>query len=733
MPHRLSSKLTLGLVLALLLGVALVLVGCEQNTPAATTAAQQPAATQACPTCPEAQPCPTAAACPTCPEPGPVTETPTTAACPFQEEWAASPHADAEAEAFRHWDEEDPKEVPVDCAKCHAGSGFQDFVGADGSAAGVVDKGQPVDTVIDCNTCHNQAASNWNLVTFPSGISLTVEGPDGRCLECHQGRGSTTQVNAGIERAGVADEDTSSEDLRFTNIHYYAAAATMYGTWAKGGYEYEGKTYEAKYDHVEGFDSCTDCHSPHTLELRVEACAGCHQGVSDVESLRDIRMAGSTVDFNGNGDVEEGIAKEIEGLQGMLLQAIQAYAKDVNGKPIAYSPDAYPYFLADANDNGAVDEGEEGYAGWTPRLLKAAYNYQMSIKDPGQFAHGGKYIVELLYDSIENLNTKLATPVDLSKANRTDVGHFAGDGEAWRHWDEDGHVEAGCARCHSGAGLPVFIENGANIAAPATNGMWCSTCHDDLTSFSRYQVESVTFPSGKTAALDNPDSNLCLQCHQGRESTVSVNRAIGTTEADTVSENLRFRNVHYFAAGATLFGGDVQGAYQFEGKEYVGQFKHVAAFDTCIECHSTHNLGVQAEACSGCHAGAEELTDIRMTPTDFDGDGDTTEGIAGEISTMQEALYTAMQAYAKDTAGTALIYSPSRYPYFFADANANNEIDEGEGSYATWTPALLRGAYNYQYSQKDPGTFAHNAKYILQTLYDSVEALGGDVAGMTRP
>ena len=55
---------------------------------------------------------------------------------------------------------------------------------------------------------------------------------------------------------------------------------------------------------------------------------------------------------------------------------------------------------------------------WTPRLLKAAYNYQTSIKDPGAFAHGGKYIIELLYDSIEDLNTKLAEPVDMTALNR---------------------------------------------------------------------------------------------------------------------------------------------------------------------------------------------------------------------------------------------------------------------------------------------------------------------------
>jgi hypothetical protein len=45
----------------------------------------------------------------------------------------------------------------------------------------------------------------------------------------------------------------------------------------------------------------------------------------------------------------------------------------------------------------------------------------------------------------------------------------------------------------------------------------------------------------------------------------------------------------------------------------------------------------------------------------------------------------------------------------------------------------LRAAYNYQYVQKDPGAFTHNAPYILQVLYDSIEDVGGDMSAMLRP
>jgi hypothetical protein len=127
-----------------------------------------------------------------------------------------------------------------------------------------------------------------------------------------------------------------------------------------------------------------------------------------------------------------------------------------------------------------------------------------------------------------------------------------------------------------------------------------------------------------------------------------------------------------------------------------------------------------------------------MATEDYDGDGDTTEGLADEVETMREALYEAMQDYATEVTGAeAIVYDSHAYPYFFIDTNANGKPDEDEAAYpnryATWTPRLLRAAYNYQYAAKDPGAFAHNGKYILQVLYDALEDMGVDVSGMVRP
>ncbi len=704
-----------------------------------------------CPDCPAATPCPECPDCPTvdCPEPAPAeVECPLCpepgAAFPFQDKWAVSPHADAEAPAFTHWNAEQPPVVPALCAKCHTEGGFQEFLGLDGSETRVVANDQPAGTVVSCATCHNEAALDWNTVVFPSGAEITGLGPEARCMECHQGRESGASVDMSIFEAGLEDDDTVSDLLGFTSIHYAASAATLYGTHAQGGYEYDGKSYDAKFDHVAGFETCVGCHDTHTLALRFEACATCHVGVASVEEIRDIRAQGSLVDYDGDGDTQEGVYYELQGLREMLYEAIQAYAGEVSGQPLAYASDSYPYFFADTNASGTLDgdeaNPENGYSAWTARLARAAYNYQTSIQDPGAYAHGGKYIIQLLYDSIEDLNEALSSPIDLSAARRIDHRHFAGSEPAFRNWDEEGSVPRYCAKCHTAVGLPFFLAEGVHISQRPTNGHTCSTCHSDLTTFTIYEVPAVTFPRGAVIDSGNLSGNLCLNCHQGLSSIATVNAAIVGLDLDTVSEDLEFINIHNLVAGATLYGTEVQGAYEYAEKEYASRLRHVESFNTCTQCHDYHRQEVEVVECGTCHEGVaalEDLVHIRTDPTDYDGDGDTAEGIAGEITTIRDALYEAIQTYAAEVAGAPLAYDAKTSPYFFADVNGSGQLDAEEAAaasgYAAWTPRLLRAAYNFHYSMKDPGAFAHNAEYVIQVLYDSLEDVGGDVSGLVRP
>ena len=667
---------------------------------------------------------------------------------PFMEKWAASGHADRKAAAFNDWNEAEPKEVPVTCAKCHSTPGYRDFLGVDGSPAEKVDKPAPPGTVIECMACHNEVTVKMNSVVMPSGVKITGLGKEARCLQCHQGRESKLSVDQAIEKIKLADSDTVSKEPGFIDIHWFAAAVTQYGTVAKGGYEYSGKSYDAKFAHVDQFSTCLGCHDAHTLKVRVEECGACHAGIKSVEDLKKIRMQDSLADYDGDGDVKEGLAAEINGLQEILYRAIQTYATEKSKTPIAYDAANSPYFFIDTDQNGKADadeaKRENKYNAWTARLLKAAYNYQVSVKDPGAFAHGGKYIIQLLSDSIADVNAALPTPIDVKATHRDSAAHFAGGAEAFRHWDKEGEVPGFCSKCHSAGGLRLFLKEGVTISQPPADGFKCTTCHADLQKFTRVKVAKVKFPSGAEIDSKDADTNICMSCHQGRESTLSVNNASKGLDADTVAEKLRFLNVHYFAVGATRFGTEAKGAYEYEGKTYVGFFSHVEDYVNCTSCHDAHGLNVELEKCAACHAEAGETKDfrkIRMDPEDYDGDGKTDEGIAEEIETLQAALYGAIQEYAKTVVKTAIVYDAHNAPYFFTDLNNNGQAEpeelKSDNGYKAWTPRLLRAAYNYQYGSKDPGGFAHNSKYIMQILHDSLSDLGTRVsvnmAKMVRP
>jgi hypothetical protein len=669
--------------------------------------------------------------------------------------WRTSGHADSEAEAFVHWDED--AEISTRCAKCHSTEGYNEFIST-GGVSTPVPAGSGIENNISCEACHTNPelgiVHDHTSVTFPSGAVVEELGPEAMCMECHQGRESGKSVEEDIADAGV-DDDTVSPDLGFINIHYYAAATSQFGKVVNGGYEYAGMTYDARFSHITGYNACITCHNPHSLQVDLFRCNTCHTGITNP---KDIRYYGSFVDYDGDGDMEEGIYYEIEDMKSKLYAAIQRYARNTVHAPIVYDSHTHPYFFFDANDNGAADPDEESYSSFTPRLLRAAYNYQVAQKDPNAFAHGGKYVIQLLYDSIQDLNSKFVVPIDMTGAHRGDEGHFDGSSEAWRHWDEDEYeVSSSCAKCHSADGLAYYLENGTNITTHAANGMLCTTCHTSPPAVR--SSPTVTFPSGVVKDLGD-SSNLCMNCHQGRESMDSVLSKINTTDPPW-----SFTNVHYFPAAAIFYGSEVRGGFQFKNKTYAGRKyypNHMGLFDTCVECHmgtnsphkpyditgEMHNVHKpNPEDCVYCHGqdvsqpnpGSDpamfEFSGIRPASTpDLDGDGNKNESLESEIKGLEDALYAELQVFGFNI-GTPIVYDPDSYPYFLNDLNGNGMVDEDEADrsngYSFTNARMLKAAYNLHVSKKEPHGFIHNSRYIAQILVDSIEHLGGSVANFT--
>ena len=642
--------------------------------------------------------------------------------------WLTSPHADHTAIAFNDWNDANPPVVPTSCAKCHSTSGYKDFLGADGSAVGVVNVAPKVGEVVECDACHNDAAAALTSVTFPSGLTVSGLGKEARCMVCHQGRESTVSVEAKITAAAVADADTVSAAITFSNIHYFAAGASLYGREAAGAYLYaepggaavdvvlptlsQRKAYDRKFTHVASKDTCIECHDPHTQKVKVSECATCHvdaagNPVADYADLKDIRMAGTVNDFDGDGNTAEGVAKEIEGQQIILYAAIQDYATKVAGTAIEYKGDSYPYFF--------VAGTTTRYASWTARLLRAAYNYQYSVKDPGAFAHNGKFIVEFLYDSIEDLNAKLSTlpapsPVpNFANLHRNDPGHFDSSAEAYRDWDVDSDhlVNPSCSRCHSIEGFKFVVKYGIEQTIPANliSGMSCESCHAEGTNFAPQaqnpnadkkperlyvasvaftypttatstQIAGVTIKNGAKGTAAQDDSFICMTCHRARSSMLTVEA--GDVGALTTNFTLSTPSSHYFPAGGILYGSKAAVAWQYSGKTYVQRYDHdlgytqpyaeasglptvpTAAKAQCSYCHmqdGSHKFEVEVGAgttCVLCHpaTAVDQLTPFGRAEDNWD--NDTATKPKAETAVFAARLHTAIQNYAKaaKTAGT---------------------------------------------------------------------------------
>lgn len=322
-------------------------------------------------------------------------------------DWYRSAHADAASEAFRHWDEEE--EIRPACAVCHSGEGFRSFHGLDGSAPGLPEAPVNVGGVVDCGTCHNAGLANVTEVVFPSGVAHPVTGVEAACMTCHQGRSAGSTVSEAV--AGM-DEDLPNGDLRFINPHYATAAATWLGGYGGAGYQYAGREYSNRFFHARPISSCVSCHEPHTLEVDFEPCQTCHQA----NSIEEIRIARQS--YDGSGDLSVGIRSDIQANAALLLDTVEAYGARIAGVPIIYDGNRYPYFFADANGDGIVDDRDGqpvAYSSWTPRMLIAAYNWKLVTADPGAFAHNPYYALELLYDSIEDLSGPLG--IDMGSLN----------------------------------------------------------------------------------------------------------------------------------------------------------------------------------------------------------------------------------------------------------------------------------------------------------------------------
>lgn len=314
-------------------------------------------------------------------------------------QWARSGHSDFQSESFAHWNEEGT--IPPVCSTCHSGAGFRSLYGFDGSDPGLPQSPIPVGGVVDCDTCHNPGLAAVGAIRLPTGEQHPVSGYEAACMTCHQGRASGATV---AEAVGGTPEDEVNGELRFINPHYSIAAASLLGGTGSLGYQYPGKSYEPRFLHARPVSTCVSCHEPHNLTVAEETCLTCHQ-TGDSEAIRISRQS-----YDGSGNLQQGIHEDIVANRQRLFALMVDYSRDVAGTQLLYDGGRFPYFFADLNADGVADQVDGApvaYAGWTPRLLKAAYNWKFVGADGGIHVHNPHYALQLLYDSAEDLSAAL--------------------------------------------------------------------------------------------------------------------------------------------------------------------------------------------------------------------------------------------------------------------------------------------------------------------------------------
>ena len=690
-------------------------------------------------------------------------------------QWASSGHGDMTATPWRRFD---PGPVSTSCAQCHSAAGFLDF-----AVDAVVTEANPPSLGLECAACHTGSPSSYynptfgalEPVQFPVDVAeceadlaecdlmgnpipnLSLFGSSNMCLVCHQGRESGQDVQNRI------DFDSGEGPYSFLNIHYYAAAATLFGTESNAGYEYDEEYIprDTFPSHPDDFSTCEGCHMTnaengenHTWIPDLATCQSCHGGNS----------------FQTLGGTPSQSYTNIQALQPELYAAIQAYADDVcivpadpSAEPPTPERDCGPivYDGAWCNDNGEPCTRSNSYRDFDAKLLSAAYNYQVAEKDPNGFVHNGSYIQQILYDSIDDLGGTPSVAVigrgdltldgsAIATASKTQQWQISGHGdtgsEVFRHWDEDLMVSASCTKCHNTNGFGEFAMGQMTTSQLPLSAVGCTSCHNQFNLFANAEtrwddlatnpaLEPVVFPSGETATFNN-SSNICMACHQGRSSGDDVDDATSNGANDPLYDSYDFTDIHYYAAGATFFGGDVRGGYQYEGATYRGenpwgvhtQLNGAMGLVDCVGCHMNaditqekkHTFLPKVADCSTCHPGSTFPTLANSPSNNFD-----------DIEVLTTELLAAIEAYA-DGGGLPKVspvqYDASAYPYWFKAGVPAIYPNR----YLDFDFDMLTAAYNYQVALKDPAGYIHNGVYIKQILFDSIDVMGG-TPSITRP
>jgi len=285
---------------------------------------------------------------------------------------------------------------------------------------------------------------------------------------------------------------------------------------------------------------------------------------------------------------------------------------------------------------------------------------------------------------------------------------------------EDAALRASCAKCHNGLYSDNFLNDPEHFQAPSANltesaPVTCAVCHDphgndNPANLRNASVTDRALPGGVLVEAAGA-GRLCLACHNGRRSS---------TDADgQVSDGNEHFGPHHSVQGDMLAGVN---AYQKVNETFAwSTSRHILAGDACVTCHNHptpyneetgiaytgHQFIPTVEACAPCHGTLTDFRDV-TEKYDYDGDGDMTEGVQGEV----EGLLATLEETILDASA-----SPEQRAILEAS------FEDSLGSPRVTTVAQRAAGYNWAFVSFDGSKGVHNATYAIQLLQQSILSL----------
>ncbi|HUI72219.1 MAG TPA: hypothetical protein VL354_16990 [Spirochaetia bacterium] len=298
----------------------------------------------------------------------------------------------------------------------------------------------------------------------------------------------------------------------------------------------------------------------------------------------------------------------------------------------------------------------------------------------------------------------------------------------------------GCQVCHTNEGFISSIEKGNPdpkdfVANPSQPG--CFTCHEphEKGDFRLRTATPVTLANGKV--FDVGDGNLCASCHRA---TAVAAQAVTAMPANTIAA---YWGSHHGPQADIVAGTN---AYEFPGKTYGSSAHKDVINDGCVSCHMSlpkgraglsleiggHSCEVVGKvhgtdtlnlaACISCHR------DIRQAPgravfniiaqEDYDQNGKK-EPFQVEVQGLLDRFVN------REGTGLLQTLNPPFYTkdgaFVWSKSDAVRPISE------------VAAFYNYRMIVDDRSLGIHNTKYVIQILYDTIQALDPHFDVSRRP